>query len=73
MLFYAKVSVFRDKQVLLYLCERFSHKSTTHIRDHVESQHFPNTFTYPCDLCGEVLTSKSNFILHRSRKHLNNK
>ena len=55
------------------LCERFSHKSTTHIRNHVESQHFPNTFSYPCDICGEVLTSKSNFMLHRSRKHLNNK
>ena len=48
------------------LCERFSHRSAAMARNHVESQHFPNIFSYPCDLCGDVLTSKSSFMLHRS-------
>jgi len=55
------------------LCARFSHRSAAIARNHVESQHFPNIFSYPCDICGDVLTSKSSFTLHRSRKHLNSK
>jgi len=62
-----------DKKFYCTLCERFSHKAGSMTRNHVESQHFPNTFSYPCDICGEVLTTKSNLWLHRSRKHLNKK
>ena len=62
-----------DKKFYCTLCENFSHKARTMTGNHVESQHFPNTFSYPCDLCGDVLTTKSNLWLHRSRKHLNKK
>jgi len=62
-----------DRKFYCTICEKFSHKVITLARNHVESQHFPSTFSYPCDLCGEVLTTKSNFMLHRSRKHLNKK
>ena len=62
-----------DKKYYCTFCERFSHKASAMARNHVESQHFPNTFSYPCDLCGEVLSSRSNLMLHRSRKHLNKK
>jgi len=62
-----------DNKYYCSICERFSHTARAMARNHVESQHFPNTFSYPCDLCGEVLSSKSNHMLHRSRKHLNKK
>ena len=62
-----------DKKYYCSICEKFAHKGVTLTRNHVESQHFPNTFSYPCDLCEDVLTTKSNFMLHRSRKHLNKK
>jgi len=62
-----------DKKYYCTFCERFSHKASAMARNHVESQHFPNTFSYPCDLCGEVMSSRSNLMLHRSRKHLNKK
>ena len=54
-------------------CEHFSHKYSSGARNHVESQHFPNLFTYPCTDCEMVFTTKSNFSLHRSRKHINPK
>ena len=59
-----------DKRFYCTICEKFSHKVITLARNHVESQHFPDTFTYSCEICGEVLKTKSNFMLHRSRKHL---
>ena len=62
-----------DKKFYCTLCENFCHKARTMTGNHVESQHFPNTFSYPCDLCGNVLTTKTNLWLHRSRKHLNKK
>jgi len=62
-----------DNKFFCTICERFSHRSAAMARNHVESQHFPNTFSYPCDLCGDVMSSKSSFMLHRSRKHLNKK
>jgi len=62
-----------DKRFYCTICEKFSHKVITLARNHVESQHFPDTFSYPCDICGEVLKTKSNAMLHRSRKHLNKK
>ena len=62
-----------DKKYYCTLCERFSHQGRNMARNHVESQHFPNTFSYPCDLCGDVLSSRSSHMLHRSKKHLNKK
>jgi len=62
-----------DNKFHCTLCENFSHKGRSMTGNHVESQHFPNTFSYSCDLCGEILTTKSNLWLHRSRRHLNKK
>jgi len=51
------------------LCDKFSHKYSSCTRNHVEAKHFPNTFSYPCDQCDMVFSTKSNFSMHRSRKH----
>ena len=60
-----------DKKYYCTLCEKFAQKIITLTRNHVESQHFPDTFSYPCDLCGDVLTTNTKLQLHRTRKHLN--
>ena len=51
------------------LCNKFSHKNSYCSRNHVESHHFPNMFTYPCDQCEMTFSTKSNYSMHRSRKH----
>jgi len=51
------------------VCGKFSHKIGACTRNHVESQHFPNMFTYPCDQCDMTFGTKTTFNLHRSRKH----
>jgi len=62
----------KDKQDQKYyctFCEKFSHKLSSCTRNHVESQHFPNYFTYSCDLCDMTFGTKTTLNLHRSRKH----
>ena len=62
----------KDKQDQKYyctLCEKFSHKLSSCTRNHIESQHFPNYFTYSCDLCEMTFGTKTTLNLHRSRKH----
>ena len=54
------------------LCNKFSHKNSYCSRNHVESHHFPNMFTYACDQCDMTFSSKSNYSMHRSRKHKQN-
>jgi len=51
------------------LCNKFSHASRTNVRNHVESKHFPNAFSYQCEICGQSFPSKNNVQLHRSRVH----
>ena len=51
------------------LCNKFAHSGKTHVRNHVESVHYPNSFLYPCDQCEKSFPSKQNFQLHRSRVH----
>ena len=54
------------------LCNKFSHKNSYCSRNHVESHHFPNMFTYACDQCEMTFSTKSNYSMHRSRKHKQN-
>jgi len=63
----------QDQKFYCTLCEKFSHKVKPLARNHVESQHFPNMFNYPCDQCEESFDTKSKFNLHRQRKHKQNK
>ena len=44
-------------------------KTRTHVRNHVESIHFPNTFTYNCDICGKEFGTNNAFSVHRKRMH----
>jgi len=58
-----------SKKYICTLCSKFSHASRTNVRNHVESKHFPNMFSYACELCGQSFPSKNNVQLHRSRVH----
>jgi len=58
-----------DNKYYCTLCDKFSHASRNNTRNHVESHHFPNMFSYECDQCDQVFGSKSNFAMHKSRKH----
>merc|ERR1719483_1192928 len=51
------------------LCGVFSHKSSYCTRNHVESQHFPQMFSYPCNQCEQIFTTKTTLDHHRTRKH----
>jgi len=51
------------------ICNIFSHTSRTNVRNHVEAKHFPNAFSYHCEICGQSFPSKNNVQLHRSRVH----
>jgi len=62
----------KDKSDLKFhctLCDKFSHKNSSCTKNHVESQHFPNMFSYPCDKCDDTFTTKTTLNLHRTRKH----
>ena len=51
------------------ICNEYSHAGITLARNHVESKHFPGTFTYSCDICDEIFTTRINANNHKARKH----
>ena len=60
-----------DQKYHCSICETFSHAMKSCARNHIESKHFPNIFTYICDLCEETFSTKTNLNAHRTRKHRN--
>ena len=51
------------------ICEMFSHKGTTHVRNHIEAKHFPDSFVYKCNMCIEIFKNAKSLSNHRHRKH----
>jgi len=52
------------KDYLCVLCNQFSHHSRHSVRNHVESKHFPNSFSYPCNECGKMCSTRKAFENH---------
>ena len=50
------------------LCE-YSSSNKTHVKDHIESQHFPNTFSYQCPYCDNVVGTNKALKRHIQRLH----
>ena len=50
------------------LCS-FSMTRRLHVRNHVESKHFPNTFTYPCPICSKEFGTNKAFLNHKNSEH----
>ena len=56
----------------LHSCTLCSYtKTKTLVRNHVESIHFPKTFTYRCSVpdCEKVFWTNNAFQMHRKRNH----
>jgi len=58
-----------DQKYHCTLCRNFSHKVISCTRNHVESKHYPNVFTYSCDQCDETFPTSTKLSTHRTRKH----
>ena len=58
-----------DRKYHCELCSLFSHVARGNARNHVEARHFPNMFTYHCDLCDKTYSSRDTYASHRSIKH----
>jgi len=51
------------------ICFQYSNKSSTNVRNHIESKHFPGMFSYKCDWCDKIYNSKQAVDKHRIRTH----
>ena len=55
---------------LCTLCGReFGQKP--HVTNHLESIHFPNSFSYPCKHCGLQFNTKNKLYKHAHSQHKN--
>ena len=54
------------------LCGKIS-KDRSNVIRHVESIHFPGSYEYECDQCGEKFDTKAKLGNHRSRVHYGKK
>ena len=51
------------------ICQVFRKRSKPEVMRHVESRHFPNTFSYSCSQCGAVLGTQTALTRHIQRTH----
>jgi len=49
------------------LCYKFSNKTTTCVRNHIEAIHFPNLFVYSCPHCNKEFNSKKSLYNHKGK------
>merc|ERR1712098_556988 len=53
-----------EKEYFCEICQIFKHKSKHTVRTHVESRHFPNTFSYKCQICDQSCSSRKALENH---------
>jgi len=53
------------------VCSEYTNNGRNHVRNHVESKHFPNTFQYQCPQCDKTCNTKKGLDVHKSEKHRN--
>jgi len=63
----------QDGSGIRYKCTMctMSNKLKTNVVNHVESAHFPDTFTYSCEYCGKTFKSLNSKNVHVSKMHRN--
>ena len=52
------------------LCD-YSHAQKRLARNHIESQHFPNYFSYPCPHCDKIVGTQKALSRHIENTHKN--
>ena len=50
------------------LCS-YSQAQFSVVKNHIESKHFPNTFSYQCPFCNKNFGTNKAFIIHKNRYH----
>ena len=58
-----------DGRFYCNLCDKFSHLGRICTRNHVESKHYPNTFSYHCHSCGLTLDTQAKLKYHKKVLH----
>jgi len=53
------------------ICSDYTNNGRNHVRNHVESKHFPNSFQYQCPQCDKTCNTKKGLDVHKSEKHRN--
>ena len=53
------------------ICLAYSTRKQADLRDHIESKHFPNAFSYTCQECGMVMNTNKAYKNHKFKKHRN--
>jgi len=51
------------------ICHEFRRRSKPEVMCHVESKHFPGTFSYQCEQCELVLVTRTALTRHMQRAH----
>jgi len=49
------------------ICNNYSHKALTNVRDHIESKHYNNHFIYNCEKCAKPFPTKMALFKHKPR------
>ena len=60
-----------DGKYQCVICYSFSHVGITCARNHVESIHFPDSFTYLCNICNDSFKTKKKLYNHTATRHKN--
>ena len=55
------------------ICHKFSNKTSTCVRNHVEAKHFNSLFIYNCQFCDVTLGTKTALNGHMARNHRKDK
>jgi len=53
------------------ICNNYSHKALTNVRDHVESKHYNTHFIYNCERCAKQFPTKMALFKHKPRCKFN--
>jgi len=53
------------------ICYQYSNKSSTNVRNHIESKHFPGLASYHCEYCDKTCNTKQSLDTHRQRCYHN--
>jgi len=51
------------------ICQMYRKRGKADVRNHIESKHFPNTFTYSCEMCSYVVGTNKALSRHVQNVH----
>ena len=68
---FKKYIVKTDRGQTCSICQEFSHSSKSNVRKHIESRHFPNSFSYTCayfdTVVGTQMALDKHMAIHKNK------